>query len=148
MSCKVEGEKCISESSNPFQSKDLLFGSLELLGDFKLTSSPPSRPASKSCKCGIRDSCYNDKLSIQTSSRCDFEKAKCMCGELEACTGPKPWCVQQACTCSNHESRYIQGDGSQKGSCLGGNEKCMPDGSCQGILNHTPNLLVVKCILF
>ena len=131
--CKVEGEKCISGSSNPFPGKDILFGSLEILGNFNISSAPSSTSITfKECKCGIQDSCYNEKSDIQASSRCDFEKGMCMCGEMEECSGFKPWCVQQTCKCSNHDTEFVRGDGSIQGSCLGENEKCMADGSCQG----------------
>ena len=134
MVCKVDGEKCISSSTNSLKiGEDLLFGSLELLGDFNISSSPSSAPrSSKSCKCGIQDTCYNEKLSIQASSRCDFEKGICMCGQVEECSGSKPHCVQQTCKCSNQQSQYVEGDGSTRGTCSGENEKCLADGSCQG----------------
>ena len=134
MVCNVDGEKCISSSTNSLKiGEDLLFGSLELLGDFNISSSPSSAPrSSKSCKCGIQDTCYNEKLSIQASSRCDFEKGICMCGQVEECSGSKPHCVQQTCKCSNQQSQYVEGDGSTRGTCSGENEKCLADGSCQG----------------
>ena len=142
MVCKVDGEKCISGMSNPFQDKDLLFGSLELLGNINITEVPTLRTSqplsSKNCKCGIRESCYNENSNIQTSSRCDFDKGMCMCGEMDECSGSKPWCVHNTCRCSNHESQFVEGDGSVKGSCLGESEKCMADGSCQDLQSMSP----------
>ena len=131
----LPGEKCILGLSDPFDESDSLFDSLNLInliGDPNLSS--PSSSTSSSCKCGKRESCFNELLTHQTSSRCDFEESKCMCGNKESCTGSNPWCIKDTCKCSIQNDYYENGDGSTKGTCSGENEKCMEDGTCKGLI--------------
>ena len=86
-------------------------------------------PTLTTCSCGGKKSCAGN----QSSSRCDPEEGMCMCGNMNACYEPTPWCVEEKCKCSNEESYYVKGDGSIKGTCQGEKEKCMADGTCVGM---------------
>ena len=126
----MDGEKCVSEIVDPFLGSDLLFDSFSFARESR--TAPPRPPTSQSCQCGKRESCFDEHTLSQTSSRCDFEASKCMCGNKEECTGAVPWCIEKICKCSSQPNHYVKGDGTLKGTCTGENEKCMDDGACKG----------------
>ena len=149
MECPIDGEHCVPALPDPFQDSDLFFISLLSMGDSgDIKSFEP--PTSSGCRCGNRESCQDRTGLTQAVSKCNSEENKCMCGNAEACTGPTPWCItdpvdrlSHTCMCSVHESDFVPGNGTVKGSCSRQNEKCMEDGKCRG--NKTYPL---KCDLY